>query len=212
MQTATSTTTHSESLTRNQASGRLKNGVAANSLARVYRQHQMRFARVKHVVAGVGIRANVSVQYLDFGQEEARVFGNVVQPVTRGWIEDMRDRFDEVRDIFQPSLNGRAAVQIDPGPRKLRNGITGGSLVRVYRDHQMRFARVRRIDRPALPTSRNVALEYLDGDKEEAKVMGHIVQPVTQDWIADLELRMDAISKLLAAEKARRTQQAIQTQ
>lgn len=210
-QTASSTAVHTQAPAHNQASGRLKNGVTAGVIARVYRQHQMRFARVKHVVAGIGIKANVKVQYLDYGQEEATVFGNIVQPVTRGWIEDMRDRFEEVKDTFEPSINGPASMQAEPGQRKLKNGITSDSLVRVYRDHQMRFARVLRIDRSALPTSTNVAIEYLDGDQEESHVMGRILQPVAGDWIRDLEARIDAVSKLLASERAMRTQARTQS-
>lgn len=194
-------------------SARLKNGVRAGSIVRVYREHRLRFAKVLHVISRPGIRANVTVQYLDFDQEEAKVFGNVVQPVTAGWIHDMKERFEDVRDVFNPSINGTVEAQTLQGPekpRRLKNGITSGSLVRVYQDHQMRFARVLAIYRLGLPTTPNVSLQYLDGDHEEDKVFGIRTEPVTQEWIQDLESRMDAISKLMAAKRAERLSQSQQ--
>lgn len=182
--------------------GRLRNGVREGAVIRVYRQHQMRFGRAKEVITGFGIGPNVTVQYLDLGQEMGQVFGNVVQPVTSGWIHDMKDRFSDIQDIFEPAVNGPVAARQNDNLRKLRNGVTSGSLVRIYREHQMRFGRVLRVNRPMLPTSSNVAIEYLDGDREEDRVMGSIVQPVTKDWVQDLEARLDAVSKLMAAERA----------
>jgi hypothetical protein len=181
--------------------GRLRNGVGPGSIARVYRQHQMRFARVTEVVTGFGIGPNVTVKYLDFDQETGQVFGSVVQPVTAGWIHDMKERFAAIKDIFEPSENGPVAARA-ASTRQLRNGVTEGSLIRIYRDHHMRFGRVLQLARVSLPSMPNVTVEYLDGDREEAKIFGNVVQPVTQDWVQDLEARMDAISKLMASERA----------
>jgi hypothetical protein len=187
--------------TKARSGGRLSNGVGEGSIARVYRQHQMRFARVSKVVTGFGIGPNVTVQYLDFEKETDQVFGSVVQPVTAGWIQDMKARFSEVKDIFEPAENGPVAAK-EASTRKLKNGVAEGSLVRIYRDHQMRFGRVLRLARVGLPSMPNVTVEYLDGDQEEAKIFGNVVQPVTQDWVQDLEARMDAISKLMASKRA----------
>ena len=186
--------------------GRLKNGVGSGSIARVYRQHQMRFALVSEVVTGFGIGPNVTVDYLDFDQETGQVFGSVVQPVTAGWIHDMRERFSEIKDIFEPSGNGPIAAR-EASTRKLKNGVTEGSLIRIYRDHQMRFGRVLRLAGVGLPSMPNVTVEYLDGDREKAKIFGNIIQPVTQDWVQDLEARMDAVSKLMASERVDRATQ-----
>lgn len=201
MQVATEQTGQIAAQPKARSGGRLKNGVGEGSVVRVYRQHQMRFARTTQVVTRPGIGPNVTVQYLDFDQEADQVFGGVVQPVTGGWIQDMRERFSDVKDIFEPTENGPIAAR-EASTRKLKNGVTEGSLIRIYRDHQMRFGRVLHLAGFGLPSIPNVTVEYLDGDKEEGKIFGHVVQPVTQDWIQDLESRMDAISKLMASERA----------
>lgn len=186
-------------------SGRLKNGIGAGSYVRVYRKHEMRFARVSHVISRVGVGANVTLQYLDYDQEEAKVYGSVIQPVTRGWIVDMKDRFGYVKKLFEPSINGPYRAQEEPGARKLASGATQGSLIRIYRDYHLRFGRLLSIDKVGIPSMPNVRIEYIDGPDDENgedKVFGNIVQPFTQAWVEDMESRLEAISKLMVAERA----------
>ncbi|NEQ29540.1 MAG: hypothetical protein F6K04_00855 [Leptolyngbya sp. SIO4C5] len=189
-----------------QKSGRLKNGVRAGSFVRIYREHEMRFARVLHVVSRPGIGPNVTVQYLDEleGGNQEKVFGNIVQPVTRGWLEDMKDRFEDIKDIFEPSVNGPISAQAEPAQNsgKLRNGVIVDSLVRVYENHQMRFARVKRVAKIPVPARANVMLQYLDGDREEDKVFGSIVQPITQGWVENLKSRLAELESQFQAHKA----------
>jgi len=174
---------------------RLANGVGVGSLARIYKNnHQLRFAHVLEVNTKIGfnkeslgLKPNVRIQYLDGAQEQVEIFGNIVLPLTRGWIEDMKDRFEDIKTIFDE----------DPGqpvekksPAKLRNGVTAGSLVRIYKHHALRFARVKQVMQ-SFPTQPNVHLTYLDGDREFAKVFGSVVEPVSADWVLALQKRLN---------------------
>jgi hypothetical protein len=166
----------------------LKNGVRPGTLARVYlpESHELRFVHV--VSLGQGLNINATVQYLDGAQEPDQVLGMYVHPLTRGWLEDMKDRLEAIQDIFEPGDTTRSPVS-----RQLANGVRAGSLIRVYSNHSLRFARVTKIlgvFETALILRPNVVLQYLDDDREEDEVFGSKVQPISQAWVDDFQQRL----------------------
>ena len=190
----------SQSLTKeawNRADNRLANGVGSGSLARIYRQHQLRFARVLEVDTSLGLTPNVKVQYLDWAEEDAQVYGSQVQPLTRGWIEDMKDRFDDIASMFD-SEPGQPIIKNTPA--KLKNGATAGSLVRIYKNHSLRFARVLAV-KQSFPTQPNVEIQYFDNDRERARVFGSVVVPVDAGWVDALRQRLAIAETHLVARR-----------
>lgn len=183
---------------------RLANGVGAGSLARIYRENELRFAQVLEVdtkmgfnKSSLGLKPNVRIQYLDGAQEQVEVYGNIVLPLTRGWIEDMKDRFEDIKMMFHEEPGQPVEKK---SPAKLRNGVTAGSLVRVYKHHALRFARVKQVLQ-SFPTQPNVALTYLDGDREFAKVFGSVIRPVSAEWVEALQNRLTQAEAELRARR-----------
>lgn len=84
---------------------------------------------------------------------------------------------------------------------QLRNGATAGQLVRVYREHQMRFAWAAEVN-AGFGFGPNVLVHYLDGDQEQERVYGNVVQPVDAAWLADMKARLKALETALTLYQA----------
>jgi hypothetical protein len=58
-----------------------------------------------------------------------------------------------------------------------------------YREHQMRFAWAAEVN-AGFGFGPNVLVHYLDGDQEQERVYGNVVQPVDAAWLADMKARL----------------------
>jgi hypothetical protein len=84
---------------------------------------------------------------------------------------------------------------------RLRNGAAAGQLVRVYREHQMRFAWAAEVN-TGLGFGPNVLVHYLDGNQEQERVYGNVVQPVDETWLSEMKARLKGLEDALTLYQA----------
>jgi len=184
---------------------RLRNGAAEGALVRVYREHQMRFARAVEVNSGIGFGPNVLVHYLDGDQEQEKLYGNIIQPVDATWLQTMKTRMAGLEREFSTQATAEPVKGQRVNPRRrLKCGVREGALVRIYREHHIRFGIANQIDAgPGLGP--NVTIAYLDtepGDALGTKVYGNVVQPVNAPWLENMKARVRELEQALEAEQA----------
>lgn len=182
---------------------RLRNGAAEGALVRVYREHQMRFARAVEVNSGIGFGPNVLVHYLDGDQEQEKLYGNIVQPVDARWLETLKFRIVGLeRELSSQAMSESVKGQRVNPRHRLKSGVKAGALVRIYREHHVRFGTATHIDSgPGLGP--NVTVVYLDsepGDVLGAKVYGNVVQPVDAPWLDNMKARVRELEQALDAD------------
>lgn len=190
------------SLYRNARSKQLNNGATEGALVRVYQNYQMRFAWAVEVDSGIGFGPNVLVHYLDGEQEQEKLYGNIIQPVHAAWLQTMKTRMAGL----ESELSNQVSQEPDRGRRinpqkRLKYGVKEGSLVRIYREHHIRFGYATTID-PGWGLGPNVTVRYLDtepGDVLGSKVYGNIVQPVDAAWLETMKIRVQQLEQALEA-------------
>jgi hypothetical protein len=196
------TSTHGRSLARNARSKQLKNGATEGELVRVYQDHQMRFAWAVEVDSGIGFGPNVLVQYLDDEQDQEKLYGNIIQPVHATWLQTLKTRMAGLESELsnQTSQESAKGKRVTP-QKRLKCGVKEGVLVRIYREHHIRFGYATAID-SGLGLGPNVTVRYLDsepGDVLGAKVYGNIVQPVNATWLENMKTRVQQLEQALEA-------------
>lgn len=165
----------------------------------------MRFARAVEVNSGIGFGPNVLVHYLDGDQEQEKLYGNIIQPVDATWLQTMKTRMAGLEREFSTQATNEPVKGQRVNPRRrLKCGVREGALVRIYREHHIRFGIATQIDAgPGLGP--NVTIAYLDtepGDALGTKVYGNVVQPVNAPWLENMKARVRELEQALEAEQA----------
>jgi hypothetical protein len=194
------TSTQKRSLGWNARSKQLKNGATEGALVRVYQDHQMRFAWAIEVDSGIGFGPNVLVHYLDEEEEQEKLYGNIIQPVHAAWLQTLKTRMAGLESELSNQVSQESAKGKRINPRKrLKCGVKEGVLVRIYREHHIRFGYATTID-SGLGLGPNVTVRYLDtepGDALGSKVYGNIVQPVNVAWLENMKIRVQQLEHAL---------------